>query len=1168
MIAALASIGCPPPRAPTAELDRFNPPRIQILSAPRLRTPPGSLILAAPLGPEVTVVPRVGHDGVIVDVDVRADGEIAVTASRDATVKIWDLRSGALLRTLSSGGEATAVHVLPDGKRVLVAGRDGRLRIWALSTGQLLRTIVSDADAAITAMAVAPDGARVAIARGSTNGDLAMVDLATGKTVSEVAITSRVEALSFTKSGRGLVSGDASGSLKRYDANKLALQRTIAGHAREISALATSADGRRVLSASADGRLKLWDVTSGALLSVVAAHSKPIRAVAVSENAERAVSASDDGTVKLWDVGGTQALATLTGHVGPVTALAAFDGERRVITGGADGTLRSWDLAVGEELASFPANDDAVAHTSVSRSGRTALTVSASGVARMWDLSSLSVARQWHAGEGITAAALSPDATHALTATADARGAAVLSLWEIGAGRVVHSFDSRNGAIISAAFSPRGLRAVTGSILGGVELWGTAIRRPLRRLVGHTSPVRALSVAEDGRRALTSATAPMVGPDRVKLWDLDTGTALSSFEGFARGALSGDGRRAALASRSGEVAVLDLDTGEVERSWPGHPAPVRAVATDRRMRVVVTGDAEGTIAVWDNVRRRLSRKLNGHRGAIRTLHLSGDATRLVSSGDDGTLRVWRLDTGTSVTLVAREDQWLVFSSDGYFAASARGAELAFAVTGARGFRLDQLGALHNRPDMLLERIGVGSEELIADFTARHQRRLREIGVTELELAKSYGDAPRVAITELEQVGRELAVTFQVAAQSAAASYQIFVNGVAWLAQPKEVKGDEISEKVVLSTGRNRVSVEVADVAGAHAIPASHVVRLDLPPSQKKRRGVLHYIGVGLSAHDHEALDTRYGRRDAVRLGDVFAGASGPFRDVRIHTVVDEEATKKRIEGLRRKLARASVDDTVVLFVAGQWAHTRSVPADPVFVPHDGDPSRLAETAIPLEEVLGLVEGIRPRRRLVIIDGCVSGDRDGRALGAALREAMRRGLRPRTSVALHLPRDVAPRTFLFQTDRVIMRPNGGGLGSGGGAVILRASRGAELCYELDESRSGALTAAVVRALTSPDADLDGDGWVSLDELESFVVPFVSNVTGGLQQPVIVRGDVEQTIRLPRVAPVEASQREIPHPLRTPPHRGCGCRVGAAGDPWPWVGWLWLLSLGAWTWRRRR
>ncbi len=1149
--------GCQPPRAPPGELTTFNPPRIQVLRPQRLRTPT-ELVLAAPLPVSVDIVPRTGHAAEVVGVDVESDGELAVTASSDGTVKIWDLYSGALLRTVREDVAVGVALILGDGGRLLTAGVDGALRLRALSTGQLLRTVplVPGGSASpISALAVTPDGSRVVVAHGP--GALAIYDLQAGQRVQEVATSARIGALRFTADGEEVLAGDDSGGLRRYDGATLELRRSIAGHAREVTALDTSADGRRVLSASGDGRLKLWDVASGALLTVLSAHARPIRGVAVSHDARSAVSASEDGTVKLWDLEEQRAVATMTGHAGAVTCVAAARGHEGVVTGGADGTVRLWDFDAGEAVVVLPAHDDATRFASFSASGLSALSASAVGELRLWDLGALAVSRQWVGAAPLTAAALSPDATQVLTASPDARGGSSVALWDVDLGRVVHRFEARSGAVTSAAFAPLGQRALTGSTHGAVQVWGTAVRRSLRELIGHTSPVRGLALSADGQRALSGAVAPMVGPDRVKLWDLDAGAELASFDGYAVGAFTFGGDEAVLGSREGRLSVLDLEAGVVTRSWDGHTAAVRALAADRRGRIVASGDEHGVVKLWDNHRERLVRTLAGHSRAVHTLGFSADGRRLVSASEDGTLRVWRVDSGDSVALVARGEEWLVFSDDGYFAASPRGAELAYAVAGRQGYRLDQLAVLHNRPDLLLERIGGGSAALMEDFAARHQRRLRALGLTQESIARSFVAAPRVAITKLEQRGRLLTVSFQVATEGVAARYQLLLNGVPWLRETKPVADGVMREDVLLSGGRNRLEIHVTDDAGAKAIPASHVVRSD-----ETRRGVLHYVGIGVSRYDDSGLNTKYARRDALGLGRALESARGAFRDVRVHTLLDEGATGTAIAGLKQAIGAAEVDDTVILFVAGQLAHTRAVPADPVFLPRDADVARLVETTVSVATLGELLGATKARRRLLILDGCVSGDRDDTELRLALNEASRRSLIARQSPALRLPPAMAPRPFLFESHQLVM----GAATELAGTVLLRASRGRELCYELDDLKSGALTAAVLRALSTPEADVNRDGWVSLEELNAFVGPAVANLTGGLQHPVLFRGGVEEEIALPRIRELSPPTDDIEHPLTSRPPPGCACGVDA-GRRDASARWLALVVL-VWGLRRRQ
>jgi WD40 repeat protein len=73
----------------------------------------------------------------------RRVGKRAVSASRDHTLKVWDLETGRALRTLEGhSAYVFGVAVTPDGKQVVSASWDETLKVWDLSTGGALYTLL------------------------------------------------------------------------------------------------------------------------------------------------------------------------------------------------------------------------------------------------------------------------------------------------------------------------------------------------------------------------------------------------------------------------------------------------------------------------------------------------------------------------------------------------------------------------------------------------------------------------------------------------------------------------------------------------------------------------------------------------------------------------------------------------------------------------------------------------------------------------------------------------------------------------------------------------------------------------------------------------------------------------------------------------------------------
>jgi WD40 repeat protein len=96
------------------------------------------------------------------------DGQTLAGGSDDKTIKIWQLSTGEILRTLktqSSGlnsakghsAEVNAVAFSPDGQTLASASHDKTIKIWQLSTGKVISTLTEHSDK-VMSVAFSPDG--------------------------------------------------------------------------------------------------------------------------------------------------------------------------------------------------------------------------------------------------------------------------------------------------------------------------------------------------------------------------------------------------------------------------------------------------------------------------------------------------------------------------------------------------------------------------------------------------------------------------------------------------------------------------------------------------------------------------------------------------------------------------------------------------------------------------------------------------------------------------------------------------------------------------------------------------------------------------------------------------------------------------------------------------
>jgi WD40 repeat protein len=60
------------------------------------------------------------------------DGRILASGGEDNSIKLWDVRSGKELRTLS-GPKTSDIAFSPDGRTLAFGGDDGTIRMWDIS---------------------------------------------------------------------------------------------------------------------------------------------------------------------------------------------------------------------------------------------------------------------------------------------------------------------------------------------------------------------------------------------------------------------------------------------------------------------------------------------------------------------------------------------------------------------------------------------------------------------------------------------------------------------------------------------------------------------------------------------------------------------------------------------------------------------------------------------------------------------------------------------------------------------------------------------------------------------------------------------------------------------------------------------------------------------------
>ena len=208
------------------------------------------------------------------------------------------------------------------------------------------------------------------------------------------------------------------------------------------------------------------------------------------------------------------------------------------------------------------------------------------------------------------------------------------------------TLEGHRDAVRAVAMTADGRRALSGSADKTLRLWDLDSGHCLRTFEGHRDSdcVTVLAVTPDGRRALFGSA-----DNKLRLWDLDSDRCLMTLKGHGGAgravAMTADGRRALSGSADNKLCLWDLDSGRRLRTLEGHTGTVLAVAVTPDGRRALSGSFDTTLRLWDLDLGQCLRTLEGHTDSVYDVAGTPDARRALSGSDDNTLRAWDLDSG-------------------------------------------------------------------------------------------------------------------------------------------------------------------------------------------------------------------------------------------------------------------------------------------------------------------------------------------------------------------------------------------------------------------------------------------------------------------------------------------------------------------------------------------
>jgi len=266
-----------------------------------------------------------GHTDSVQDVCLDKEGKLLASCSADMSVKLWDFSTYECLKTLHGHDHnVSSVAFLPTCDYVVSSSRDKTIKMWEVSTGFCVRTYTGHSQW-VRMVRVSLCGGLLA---SCSNDQTVRVWQAGGK-----------DCKSELREHEHVVECVAWAPEAATQAINEAATQSMEGDNKKSS----SHVGPFLASGSRDKSIKVWDVGTGQCLFTLLGHDNWVRGISWHPGGKYLLTASDDKSLRVWDIQHRRCHKSLDAHTHFATSLDFHRTQPYVVTGSVDQTVKVWE---------------------------------------------------------------------------------------------------------------------------------------------------------------------------------------------------------------------------------------------------------------------------------------------------------------------------------------------------------------------------------------------------------------------------------------------------------------------------------------------------------------------------------------------------------------------------------------------------------------------------------------------------------------------------------------------------------------------------------------------------------------------------------------------------------------------------------------------------------
>lgn len=284
------------------------------------------------------------HYQTVLAVAVFPDRQRMVTASSDSWLRMWDLRTGVLLKMMAGhNSEVWALAVSQDGQLIASGDDKGEVIAWHGATGEYLTKAIKT-QSGIISLDFSPSG--TVLATVSMDQKAKLWDTKSWQLQgSPILCNDRIFCVRYSPSGGHLAIATAK-NIEIYNPGTRHRVAKFNGHGSYNCSLAWTPDGTGLLSSGnyEDPTIREWDTSTWEQVGDAwTGHTNDINVIAIHPAGTLVASASDDKQVRLWRLSDQRTISVFQHSDRVCCVTFSMDG-KHILSGGDDQKISEWNV--------------------------------------------------------------------------------------------------------------------------------------------------------------------------------------------------------------------------------------------------------------------------------------------------------------------------------------------------------------------------------------------------------------------------------------------------------------------------------------------------------------------------------------------------------------------------------------------------------------------------------------------------------------------------------------------------------------------------------------------------------------------------------------------------------------------------------------------------------